>query len=525
MARSRRAPQKRSSSKRPPARTTFVEAAADDTVANLRKIDHVVVLMLENRSFDHMLGYLTLEGARTGRRRPEGEHGEQLQGQALQGPAPPADGADEGRGPMPRRRLHRRADLEQHGRLRRQLREESSEGQARRRRDGVLQRQRPPRLRPPGARVLRLRSLVLVRAWCDLAEPAVRGRRPGRREQGPEEGPDLRRALVRPAPRDATRSRGVGTRTTSARSASATASSASASWTSSRTSTAAASSRRGTSSTTRRTGSCRRSRGSTRISSTSRSSGRRDRTTTTRPPTSRRARSSSSRCTARSSRARTGRRRCSSSRTTSMAGSSTTCTPPAAEDDKPSFRTYGVRVPALVVSPFTPRASVSNVLYDHTSIIKTILLRFCAKNGQIPDMGARVTHANHLGGTLTLPSARPPTPEQAFRDALDRISAWRTDVFRSRMLMEPLTETGRSKRPERSPAGVPGGKASAAKARTAGRTTLGAARPLIGGGSTPEPRDTLTSSPPRSLAGRRSSRRSAPRPRRTRPCSHSRKPG
>ena len=34
--------------------------------ANLEKIDHVVVVMLENRSFDHMLGHLSLAG-----RRPE----------------------------------------------------------------------------------------------------------------------------------------------------------------------------------------------------------------------------------------------------------------------------------------------------------------------------------------------------------------------------------------------------------------------------------------------------------------------
>jgi phospholipase C len=34
-------------------------------LANLGKVDHVVVLMLENRSFDHMLGYLALEGARS----------------------------------------------------------------------------------------------------------------------------------------------------------------------------------------------------------------------------------------------------------------------------------------------------------------------------------------------------------------------------------------------------------------------------------------------------------------------------
>jgi phospholipase C len=33
-------------------------------VTNLEKVDHIVVLMLENRSFDHMLGYLSLEGGR-----------------------------------------------------------------------------------------------------------------------------------------------------------------------------------------------------------------------------------------------------------------------------------------------------------------------------------------------------------------------------------------------------------------------------------------------------------------------------
>jgi phospholipase C len=43
-----------------PRRRRAAAAAADPTLANLRKIDHTVVLMLENRSFDHMLGYLTL---------------------------------------------------------------------------------------------------------------------------------------------------------------------------------------------------------------------------------------------------------------------------------------------------------------------------------------------------------------------------------------------------------------------------------------------------------------------------------
>jgi phospholipase C len=38
--------------------------ATADTSDHLAEIKHVVVLMLENRSFDHVLGYLSLEGGR-----------------------------------------------------------------------------------------------------------------------------------------------------------------------------------------------------------------------------------------------------------------------------------------------------------------------------------------------------------------------------------------------------------------------------------------------------------------------------
>ena len=54
-------------------------------------------------------------------------------------------------------------------------------------------------------------------------------------------------------------------------------------------------------------------------------------------------------------------------------------------------------------------------------------------------MGARVNHANHLGATLTLPSPRPPTPPAAYTTLVDRITAWRAQIFRSRVLMEPIT--------------------------------------------------------------------------------------
>jgi phospholipase C len=112
--------------------------------------------------------------------------------------------------------------------------------------------------------------------------------------------------------------------------------------------------------------------------------------------------------------------------------------PPAAQDDSAAFRTYGVRVPAIVISPWVERQSVSNLLFDHTSIIKTILLKFCRRNdGQIPDMGARVNHANHLGSLLSLDAARKPTTPAAYQHAVDQITAWRAQVLRSRLMMEP----------------------------------------------------------------------------------------
>jgi phospholipase C len=108
--------------------------------------------------------------------------------------------------------------------------------------------------------------------------------------------------------------------------------------------------------------------------------------------------------------------------------------PPAARDDRPAFRSYGPRVPALVVSPWVERSAVSSTVFDHASIVKTILLRFCRKqDGSIPNMGARVTHAAHLGGLLTLPAARPAPSVSSFQHLLDRAAQRRTEIFRARL--------------------------------------------------------------------------------------------
>jgi phospholipase C len=104
--------------------------------------------------------------------------------------------------------------------------------------------------------------------------------------------------------------------------------------------------------------------------------------------------------------------------------------PPAAPDDDSGFRRYGPRVPAIVISPWVRKGAVSHVLFDHTSIIKTILLRFCrSKDGTIPDMGARVGNANHLGGLLTNAKARRPPPAAAYRHLPETLADRRRRLF------------------------------------------------------------------------------------------------
>jgi phospholipase C len=104
--------------------------------------------------------------------------------------------------------------------------------------------------------------------------------------------------------------------------------------------------------------------------------------------------------------------------------------PPAAVDDDPTtFGRYGIRVPALVVSPWVGRSSVAKTLFDHTTIIKTILTRFCPAElerehglrelihwldpGHPHYMGKRVVQAADLGPLLSEPAPRPAPDREA----------------------------------------------------------------------------------------------------------------
>ena len=81
-------------------------------------------------------------------------------------------------------------------------------------------------------------------------------------------------------------------------------------------------------------------------------------------------------------------------------------------DGDPEFAKYGVRVPAFIISPWAARQASfgsdahglqpNEVLFDHTSILRTILRRFAdPAGGPISGMTPRVDAANDLSVLLT----------------------------------------------------------------------------------------------------------------------------
>lgn len=79
------------------------------------------------------------------------------------------------------------------------------------------------------------------------------------------------------------------------------------------------------------------------------------------------------------------------------------------------FDHLGVRIPAIVISPFTAPQTILNDVFDHTSVLKTIMECFGLPTDQL---GSRAKVANFLNesNVLTLDSPRtdlPPIPEPA----------------------------------------------------------------------------------------------------------------
>jgi phospholipase C len=121
-------------------------------------------------------------------------------------------------------------------------------------------------------------------------------------------------------------------------------------------------------------------------------------------------------------------------------------TPPEllpADEARPQYATYGVRVPALIVGPRVRRQVLhapaepepGTAQYDHTSLLKTILLAFARNAGAaLGSMPGRVQRAPHLGGVL-LDQARTDVDDP--RNAGDLIEAWRQAARARRAAMPP----------------------------------------------------------------------------------------
>lgn len=75
--------------------------------------------------------------------------------------------------------------------------------------------------------------------------------------------------------------------------------------------------------------------------------------------------------------------------------------------DGPEY--LGVRVPAFVVSPYVSAKAKSRTIFDHTSILKTILVhnRDRLSNDVLLSFGPRVNEANDLSAVLDLQTPRP----------------------------------------------------------------------------------------------------------------------
>jgi phospholipase C len=86
-------------------------------------------------------------------------------------------------------------------------------------------------------------------------------------------------------------------------------------------------------------------------------------------------------------------------------------TPPSAPDVSPAFELLGFRVPTLLISPFARRGHVDSGVYDHTSILKLIEWRW-----NLAPLSVRDAGASNLADALDLSSKDRFAPDYAVPD-------------------------------------------------------------------------------------------------------------
>jgi len=110
------------------------------------------------------------------------------------------------------------------------------------------------------------------------------------------------------------------------------------------------------------------------------------------------------------------------------------------------FDRLGPRVPAIIISAYTPPQTRLHQTFEHTSILSTVIRVFGLAQGQL---GARQTKALHLGGALSLNNPRqdrPPIAKPTFSVIEDTIAEWHS-IVHAKLLgakQKPITDLQRS---------------------------------------------------------------------------------
>ena len=90
--------------------------------------------------------------------------------------------------------------------------------------------------------------------------------------------------------------------------------------------------------------------------------------------------------------------------------------PPDAHHEEYGFDQYGVRVPALLISPWVGRG-VASTVFDHTSV-----LHYATELWGLEPLGARVAAANSVGVVINSAGPRKDTPATVPAEALPKVS-------------------------------------------------------------------------------------------------------
>lgn len=77
------------------------------------------------------------------------------------------------------------------------------------------------------------------------------------------------------------------------------------------------------------------------------------------------------------------------------------------------FPTTGIRVPAVIVSPFVSKGSVCNANFDHTSILRFLGQKFGMGGGYSPEVDKRAL-VGSVADILDLATPRPDQPQPPF---------------------------------------------------------------------------------------------------------------